>query len=209
MNLTQAMDIFNIDSLEEIQDVKELKKRYRKLMFKYHPDVYNGTDDKAKDISIAHDLLQETANKIEKTVIKTRTLSNIILPMNNLLEIYNRGETQLGNKTITKKFINRNNTFILLQGELRYTYGVVNKNEDENINVVDISNIQPLQIKNIYEISTDIVVKSLKHKTPVTIKLYGKEKQYIMDFQALEVIVTLDYNIKIKVRINKKLKNNE
>lgn len=43
----------------DIKDFSVIKKQYRKLMKKYHPDVYKGNDNKAREIIEAYEKLKE------------------------------------------------------------------------------------------------------------------------------------------------------
>ena len=51
------MDYYEILELEITCTKKDIKKKYRLLCLKYHPDKNNGNDTKFKDIKEAYDVL--------------------------------------------------------------------------------------------------------------------------------------------------------
>ena len=45
---------------EGIETEKEIKKRYKELAKKYHPDINNGDDEKMKELNHYRDILMKT-----------------------------------------------------------------------------------------------------------------------------------------------------
>ena len=65
MWLNEALDIFNISDITQ-ETEESLKKKYKKLMLKYHPDSKDGDESKAKNISVAMKLIKEAISKMSK-----------------------------------------------------------------------------------------------------------------------------------------------
>ena len=55
MNYNEALDVLDF---KEIPSIDDLKKRYRELSKKYHPDSSTGSDELFKKLNNAYALLQ-------------------------------------------------------------------------------------------------------------------------------------------------------
>ena len=53
------MDYYNILGVKENANANEIKKAYRSLSFKYHPDKNNGNDERFKTINEAYEVLSD------------------------------------------------------------------------------------------------------------------------------------------------------
>jgi DnaJ-class molecular chaperone len=58
-------ELYNILEISENSSEEEIKKQYRKLAFKYHPDKNNGDDEKFKKIQNAYEILTDDEKKRE------------------------------------------------------------------------------------------------------------------------------------------------
>lgn len=97
MNLEKSLELFSICDLTA-ETLDTLKKRYKKLMIKFHPDNCDGDDAKAKNISVAYEVLKDAIDSIRKynAVNTTREEYTIIIPLSKLIEIYNGGTVTIG-----------------------------------------------------------------------------------------------------------------
>ena len=51
------IDLYELFQIEETSTQEDIKKKYRELCFKYHPDKNNGNDETFKRIQSAYELL--------------------------------------------------------------------------------------------------------------------------------------------------------
>ncbi len=53
--------MFIFTDTKDLQNIeKEIKKRYKELAKKYHPDINNGDDEKMKELNHYRDILMKT-----------------------------------------------------------------------------------------------------------------------------------------------------
>lgn len=58
MNKTKALSILELEE-EDLRDVKNVRKAFRKMSLKWHPDKTGGNDEYMKKINLAHNFLLE------------------------------------------------------------------------------------------------------------------------------------------------------
>lgn len=199
MNLEEAIIIFEIDDITS-ESEETLKKKYKKLMFRYHPDNTGGDETKAKEVSLAFDILKVALLKIKRynsiNVVKEKY--NIVIPLNKLISIYKGGTVTIGSgdnkKIFGNKDIQKYNTIIILDTTLVY-----------NGQYLNFSNIQHWSISDNYVINCDIIVNNLNSTETVIIKLEDIEKEISFKSQAISIKFQLEFNISVEIKINKKL----
>ena len=59
------MDYYKVLGVDKNASLEEIKKVYRKLALKYHPDTNGGDDSKFKEISEAYNVLSDTSKRAE------------------------------------------------------------------------------------------------------------------------------------------------
>lgn len=199
MNLEKSLELFNIDDLTA-ETVDTLKKKYKKLMIKYHPDNCGGKDDKAKDVGVAFEVLRDAIENIRKyTAVNTvREEYTIIIPLSKLIHVYQGGTVTVGSgdnaKVFDRKDIQKYNTLIISEVSLTH-----------NGNVFRFSNMQHWSISDKYVINCELMVENLSDKETVLIKLEDFEKEISFNSQAVSMIIPLSFNISVEIKIDKKL----
>lgn len=199
MNLEKSLVLFNIDDLAA-ETVDSLKKRYKKLMIKYHPDNCSGDDTKAKDISVAYEVLKDAMESIRKynAVNTTREEYTIIIPLSKLIEVYKGGTVTVGSgdnaKVFDRKDIQKYNTLIISEVSLTH-----------NGQVLRFSNMQHWSISDKYVINCQLMVENLTDRETVLIKLEDFEKEISFTSQAVSMVIPLSFNISVEIKIDKKL----
>lgn len=199
MNLDKALELFKIEDITQETNAT-LKGKYRKLMIKYHPDNCNGDDNKAKDISIAYEILKDAAEKIHKYQLMDAKEEKytLVIPLSKLIDAYSGKTVKIGQNEFSRHDIQKHNTLILSEVTIEHN-GVVNR----------FSNVQHWSISDNYEINCDIIVEKLNNKEAVRIKLENFDKEFMLSGQAVSIKIPLKFNISVDIRINKKLVNKE
>ena len=199
MNLEKSLELFKIDDLT-VETIDTLKKKYKKLMIKYHPDNCGGKDDKAKDIGVAFEVLKDAIENIRKyTAVNTvREEYTIIIPLSKLIQVYQGGTVTVGSgdnaKVFDRKDIQKYNTLIISEVSLTY-----------NGQVIRFSNMQHWSISDKYVINCELMVENLTNKETVLIKLEDFEREISFTSQAVSMVIPLSFNISVEIKIDKKL----
>lgn len=199
MSLDKALELFKIEDITQ-ETSATLKGKYRKLMIKYHPDNCNGDENKAKDISIAYEILKDAAEKIRKyQLMDTKEEKyTLVIPLSKLIDAYSSKTVKIGQKEFNRHDIQKHNTLILSEVTIEHN-GVANR----------FSNVQHWSISDNYEINCDIIVEKLNNKEAVRIKLEDFDKEFMLSGQAVSIKIPLKFNISVDIRINKKLVNKD
>lgn len=201
MNIQESLALFGIVNLSN-ENEQSLKRLYKRLMTKYHPDNYSGDDTEAKNISVAYRILKDTLinlNKIEK-INKNNVLykESILIDLDTLIKLYKDKEIVLKSKdnkvkTIGIKDLHINKVFIVINWSI-ITNGVVN----------NYTNICIWNTDDKYKIDCDIYVKDIKEECNIKVAILDKEKEYNIRSQSIRLNLVLDFNVNVEVNINKK-----
>lgn len=198
MGLNEALDIFNIEDItQETEDT--VKKKYRILMRKYHPDNNNGDNTKAVNLSSAYEIIKEALVKLVQysQIQKQSEKLTVVIPLHKLIELYKGGTLTLGSgekqRVFSNKDIQKHNTLVISDVTITHN-GIVH----------NFNNVQPWSIGDNYEVNCDIYVDDITQKEVVIIQVDDYRKEISFTSQSVVMRVTLDYNVNVSVRITKK-----
>lgn len=204
MGLEEALELFDVLDITS-ESEESLKKRYRKLMTKYHPDNQGGSTELAASVSSAYSILKETIKKVEvfsKMANLQEERYNIVIPLSQLIKLYGGSRITLGNKEDRKEFgikdIQKHGALIILDSALVHN-GIS----------YNFSNIQRWDISDNYVINCGIYVDNLTDEEKVTIKLEDKVRDFSFSSQTVSIRLSLSHNINVNIIIDKKLRAND
>lgn len=207
MNLVESLELFGIDNIVS-EDMDSIKKKYRRLMKKYHPDMNYANIEKstikkydASDINDAYQILSDVLRKAEMLralEATSRTELVISMPLSKLIDIYDKRYPIIKNEDknieVTIGTLNKEKVLFVIEAIVNY----------KGINY-EFTNIQKRNMEDSYNIDCDIPVNSLEEVEDAYIRILGEDKKINLTHQSTSIILTFKYNIKVKVKINKKI----
>jgi len=204
MELEKALEIFEISDIAS-ETLGSLKKKYRKLMTKYHPDNQGGNTELAASVSSAYSILKETVEKIEayKAITESKKEKyNIIIPLSQLIKLYGGSKITLGNGEDKKEFgikdVQKHGALIIIDTALTHNGFSYN-----------FSTIQRWDISDNYKINCAIYVDNLVDEEKITVRLEDKVKDFSFSSQTISIKLSFLYNISVVVIIDKKIRAND
>lgn len=196
MTLEQSLKLFKITDITNI-DKAELKKIYKKLMIKYHPDNNNGDDTKAKEVSLAYEVLVETIDNVNKykLINHMEQLFTIVIPLSKLIEVYNGGVVTIGEKTFDKRGLRQNNTLI-----------IINTTIERKGQVINYSNICKLDMLDNYLVNCELYVEDICEIENLKVTVENKSLNIDIQYLSTRILLRLQHDIKVSVCIEKKVR---
>jgi hypothetical protein len=203
MNIGKALELFEIDDIS-LETKETLKKKYRLLMRKYHPDNYNGDTKLASDITSANEILIRAVENAEqfKALHKKSEVLTIVIPLSVLIQSYCGEVITIGSGNNKRKLsrvdIKKNNTLIIVEAII----------EQRGIQH-EFSSVVAWNINDKYDINCEIFVESLAATEDIVIRVEDKKLSIPMESSSVKTIFTLSYGIKVGVTVTKKLRKEE
>lgn len=196
MELQYALDIFSIQNINKAPK-DDVKKKYRALMKKNHPDI-GGDENKAKEIAEAYKLIANILAKIDESK-KSNTTSLSLINFNELVNIYSGKEVNSFTDSTT---INNSN--------LRLKRVMLNTEVSIEINGFEYiyKSIIPRNDSDVYNMVCGIKANTFDD-IPITIKAYNKKIENILSKNNLCIVLSFDYNVKLKISIERQLIDSE
>lgn len=203
MSIVEALEWFGLNDISAV-DIKELKKKYKKLMIKYHPDNCNGDEEKAKDIveafNVINDALKEINNYNKLMSASKVTYITTIIPVETLIEIYKGKEIELktAGDSDDVHIINKSN---LLKHNIHvlFTFTVTNNNITYHY-----TKIAKLEMMREYRFDCKFKVYDME-ETTIRLDFLGKTVERLIKYNSTEISMEFDEGIKAKIQVSKKL----
>lgn len=197
MTSEAALKLMNItDLMSETEET--IKKKYKRLAAKYHPDNCGGNGDLFKDVVEAYESVLELLSKLNqiKLIDKKIEIVSILLPIYKLVEIYSGKDVFVGNnRKVNNKNLRKFNVLIMTDIELTHN-GITEV----------FSNIEPMRVDDTYEVNCNIYVSDLDNIEDVKININNKERNIKIKSQSLKFRCSLEYNTFVNCVITKKIR---
>lgn len=201
MNLDEAFSVFCIDNIAE-ENIASIKKKYKKLMLKYHPDNLSGNDEKAKYVSCAFDIIKQELKKISslKAIENAgkQSIYNIVITLDKLIKLYDKDVLHMninGKDTeVTIKDIQRNNAIIISEVSIFYK-GLEYK----------YSSSQHWDITDRYKVNCELYVDNINEDTNIIVDVHGNKREINLRFNKTTIPIKIDNRVTVDVTVIKKM----
>lgn len=199
MELHEALEIFGFKDGEDI-DSTELKKRYRKLAFKYHPD-HGGDTDKFKDINEANSMLLNRLKIFEqiKRFKESQKVHAAIISLKDYISLYNGNTFKLSDGYILKKGNVKSNRIFI---EIPYSIDISGY-------VIKSSTIVLYRIDDKYEVYVDIPDVDVTQERDVKIQMLDKQMQFKMIGYTMAINLNFYDLVRVRLVLTRTLCNEE
>lgn len=199
MELHEALEIFGFKDGEDI-DSTELKKRYRKLAFKYHPD-HGGDADKFKDINEANSILLNRLKIFEqiKRFKESQKVHAAIIGLKDYISLYSGNTFRLSDGYILKKGNVKSNRIFI---EIPYSIDISGY-------VIKSSTIVLYRIDDKYEVYVDIPDIDVTQERDVKIQILDKQMQFKMIGYTMAINLNFYDLVRVRLVLTRTLCNEE
>lgn len=199
MELHEALEIFGFKDGEDI-DSTELKKRYRKLAFKYHPD-HGGDTDKFKDINEANSILLNRLKIFEqiKRFKESQKVHAAIIGLKDYISLYSGNTFRLSDGYILKKGNVKSNRIFI---EIPYSIDISGY-------VIKSSTIVLYRIDDKYEVYVDIPDIDVTQERDVKIQILDKQMQFKMIGYTMAINLNFYDLVRVRLVLTRTLCNEE
>lgn len=207
MNLSEALALLNIEDIHNLSK-EELKKKYRNILKKCHPDANNGDDTKAKEVIKANEIILAALQEIEsyKAMMKMMQLQSqyitSVLPLHTLISLYNGEKISLGSGEdkveLNGSNIMKHNIFVM------FDFNIAVKNKA----TTHYNKIIKVEMMRNYEIVCDLEVDNLED-IDVEVDVLGVKRAFTMSAHSIIIPFKLDGDVRLKLTIRKKIVSGE
>lgn len=199
MELHEALEIFGFKDGEDI-DSTELKKRYRKLALKNHPD-HGGDTDKFKDINEANSMLLNRLKIFEqiKRFKESQKVHAAIISLKDYISLYNGNTFKLSDGYILKKGNVKSNRIFI---EIPYSIDISGY-------VIKSSTIVLYRIDDKYEFYVDVPDVDVTQERDVKIQMLDKQMQFKMIGYTMAINLNFYDLVRVRLVLTRTLCNEE
>lgn len=199
MELHEALEIFGFKDGEDI-DSTELKKRYRKLALKHHPD-HGGDTDKFKDINEANSMLLNRLKIFEqiKRFKESQKVHAAIIGLKDYISLYSGNTFKLSDGYILKKGNVKSNRIFI---EIPYSIDISGY-------VIKSSTIVLYRIDDKYEVYVDIPDVDITQERDVKIQMLDKQMQFKMVGYTMAINLNFYDLVRVRLVLTRTLCNEE
>lgn len=199
MEIGKALKVFEILDITK-EDESTLKKAYRQLSRKYHPDVYKDNGSKFREVSESYKVLLDLLKQVRLLEILDKQLEEKIIQitLSDLIQVYKEGSAlAVSGETITKADLYKHRVLILFSTTLWYD------NTEQTFSSISLWNIGDR-----YEIQLESFEDNIFEEKDFKVEMLDNVKTIHIRSQTIQYIITLDFNIKVSIVITRKVKSN-
>lgn len=188
-------DIYSFDKLDE----KEIKKKYKRLMVKYHPDSPTGDTEKATELTDAYNIVIKTIKELKLlSTYTSKEQITTVLDLDKLIRMY-KGETAKLKSTDKTRELKANelsshNIFINVAIEMQYNGEVRQFNEINKYNMMDN-----------YTCNCKIFQDNISEPLALKVRCCNITRELTISSANVDLIMNLDSGIKITIQIERKI----
>lgn len=215
MTVVEALNYFEYNDINEAAEDKDIKRRYKKLMRKYHPDLAHGNAELerkhteiSKNINEALEVINLVIKQIKafKAIEEASNTQSIfaIIPFESLFEIYNNKTIQLSSK------LANGDNFTLNKSNIRAHKIILHLNCDLVVNGIrqSYSVLTPWVIKDEYSINCPIIVTDME-PIDVIINCHTKNVELTLKNNSTRLKLQFESGVVVYVNIEKKLQSDD
>ena len=197
MELYDALNIFGFADITKIDELM-LRKAYRKLMKKNHPDI-GGSEEVAKRINKANEVVLAALETLKKAEInRVSGNTTVFINFDSLINIFNGDSVIVGNTdnkmTIDRSNINRFN--IVLDIDIKIMANGIQ---------YPVNKLEPRNISDNYSITFRYFTKTLDELVEFKIQSYGKKVAIPVSSKIINLNLKYDNAVTLKVILERQL----
>lgn len=195
MNIKDAIKLFAIKDISAY-DIKTLKKDYRRLMMKNHPDL-GGATAKAIQINESYAILKEFISNIEMTSnCKSKKQQIIFISLQDLIDIYDGNEIVISyaneNINVNKYNLRSYRVIVYINTEVVYNGFVHN-----------YSKMCSLNSKDTYSVWNELLDINVFSEASINVKVLNKSIETTIQNNRMCFKFKLSHNIEVEVNIER------
>ena len=199
MEINKALELFGFPTIFGL-DEKEVRKKYRSLMKKNHPDV-GGSEEKAKLIIEANETILQKMEDLQKQKMISNAnpgIRTVFIKFDSLINIFNGGSVEVRtdkeSMTVNKNNINGFNVIVDIDAKVR-TGGID----------YHIGRLEPRTHSDNYSVTFKYSVTDLMESVDFEIFAYGKHVKLPVSQPTIRLNLTFEHGIKMAVVLERQL----
>jgi len=194
MNYYEAIRLFEIKKGTKI-NADVVKKKYRTLAKKWHPDVC-GDAEQYKKLQEAYEVINRYLDEIK--LLTKDEQEQLIIEISDLINIFKLGEVTVNGERITKGTLVKNKVFVIIPVNVKVN------NMSYNYSFIKVRNI-----KDEYIVDAMLEDVDLERDLDIQVTVFNKSINAIMDSIRKDFKFNLDYIAQVVVTIQRVSRDNQ
>lgn len=194
MNYYEAIRLFEIKKGTKI-NADVVKKKYRTLAKKWHPDVC-GDAEQYKKLQEAYEVINRYLDEIK--LLTKDEQEQLIIEISDLINIFKLGEVTVNGERITKGTLVKNKVFVIIPVNVKVN------NMSYNYSFIKVRNI-----KDEYIVDAMLEDVDLERDLDIQVTVFNKSINATMDSIRKDFKFNLDYIAQVVVTIQRVSRDNQ